>query len=1372
MGGKKKKKQRAEAAAVAAATAAVRLPRPDGAQPEGEKKNQSLRPAAAKPSTKEVKVKAGPKTYSFGTASSNELNTAGNLDRSIPKVVIKSELEQRIIRLINQFKTQHGKSGTISGRLTAKKLQDLYIALQGFSFRAEDIEEAMKNTVIYGGDLHSALDWLCLNLPDDSLPDGFRQKLQEEETKTKPKFQLPVKAEINYEKSEVQKGDDKPQIKAAESGSTQVSMKEWILQYAEKASSSGDDDSDDPNNELPEKTCEKEERFDPNELYLELTAKLVDVKERALSFKQNNNKHAHREASERIKILQQEIKQLEKHPAFDPSIKMVDIKKNGKGLPELPDDKHEDALNLTLLEESTPKLKEKPRNEPKDVRNFDYTSRSWTGKSPKQFLIDWCRKNLPTSPAPNYRKIPVGRFWKCSVRVNRQKDGILEVCPTILTEDAMQAQHLASTLALWHLVRGQAVHQLLPPTYREVWIEWSEAEKKKTETRQMEKNKPRDQFIAKLLNTLKQKPSTCISSTTEDLEDSWENLITEDDFRSLRIAKERDDNLNSAKIILKNLQSSVKFQKLLKERQLLPVFQHRKQILETLRRHRVVVVAGETGSGKSTQIPQFLLDDLLSSETTQCNIICTQPRRISAVSLATRVCEELGCEEGPGGKNSLCGYQIRLESKVGELTKLLYCTTGVLLRKLQHDAFLTTVSHVIVDEVHERSVQSDFLLIILKELMQKRSNLNLILMSATVDSDKFARYFGHCPVINIPGRIYPVEVYHLEEVVEETGYILEKDSEYCQRFLEEEEEINVTVTGKGGKTFHHQEYLVKGTQPGNNLVIDLEKYSSRTCHAIQYMHPTKINMDLILDLINFLDKSAPFRAVDGAVLVFLPGLAHIQQLYDLLTTDKRFQDRKRFKVIALHSILSSQDQAAAFKVPPQGVRKIVLATNIAETGITIPDVVFVIDSGKTKENRYHESSQMSSLVETFISKANALQRQGRAGRIREGFCFRLYTQERYDSFIDYSVPEILRVPLEELCLHIMKCNHGSPEDFLARALDPPQLQVISNAMNLLRKIGACEINEAKLTPLGQHLAALPVNVRIGKMLIFGAIFGCLETVATIAAAMAEKSPFVTPINGKEEANLAKSALALANSDHLAIYKAYLGWKNVESDGYRAEMAYCKKHFLSRTTLITMEDIKQELIKLMEAAGFVPSRTRGIKHQSCSKGPLAEHPKKSLSDKEILLLKAVLTAGLYDNIGKIIYTPSVDITDKVICCVETAQGKAQLHPSSVNRDLQTNGLLLYKEKVKYGRIYVQETTLTSPFPVLLFGGAIEVMHRERLLSVDGWIHFQAPVRTGIIFKELRSLIESVLLKKLEDPKISIEDDEIIQIIMELIKTEHC
>lgn len=319
-------------------------------------------------------------------------------------------------------------------------------------------------------------------------------------------------------------------------------------------------------------------------------------------------------------------------------------------------------------------------------------------------------------------------------------------------------------------------------------------------------------------------------------------------------------------------------------------------------------------------------------------------------------------------------------------------------------------------------------------------------------------------------------------------------------------------------------------------------------------------------------------------------------------------------------------------------------------------------------------------------------------------------------------------------------------------------------MNLLRKIGACELNEPKLTPLGQHLAALPVNVKIGKMLIFGAIFGCLDPVATLAAVMTEKSPFITPIGRKDEADLAKSALAMADSDHLTIYNAYLGWKKARQEGgYRSEIAYCRKNFLNRTSLLTLEDVKQELIKLVKAAGFLSSTT--------SNSFEGNRATQTLSFQEIALLKAVLTAGLYDNVGKIIYTKSVDITEKLACIVETAQGKAQVHPSSVNRDLQIYGWLLYQEKIRYARVYLRETTLITPFPVLLFGGDIEVQHRERLISVDGWIYFQAPVKIAVIFKQLRVLIDSVLRKKLENPKMSLENDKILQIITELIKTEN-
>ncbi|KAG8598939.1 hypothetical protein GDO81_002806 [Engystomops pustulosus] len=947
----------------------------------------------------------------------------------------------------------------------------------------------------------------------------------------------------------------------------------------------------------------------------------------------------------------------------------------------------------------------------------------------------------------------------------------MSVCPTIVTEDSMQAQHLAATQALYELTKGQSVHQLLPPTYRDVWLEWSDAEKTKQEKDKLESNKPRDQFISKLLNKLKLRQQQLkppkINKVSDDPEDSWENLAGEDDLEQIPSHLVAKDNLEHVRNLFLKCRDSAKYQRLLSDREQLPVFARRDYILETLSRHRVIVVAGETGSGKSTQVPQFLLEDLLLNKwaSGKCNIICTQPRRISAMSLATRVCEELGCESGPGGKNSLCGYQIRLESKTGEHTRLLYCTTGILLRKLQEDSLLKNISHIIVDEVHERTVQSDFLLIILREILHKRSDLHLILMSATVDSDKFSSYFSHCPIIRISGRTYPVEVFHLEDVVDETGYILEQDSEYCQKFLEDEEEITVNVTCKGGGSKKYQEFIP--VQSGSLVDVNpsYQKYSARTQHAVQYMNPNKINLDLILELLVYLDKSTQYRNVEGAVLIFLPGLADIQQLYDLLSSDKRFNDRRRYKLIALHSILSSQDQAEAFVLPPAGTRKIVLATNIAETGITIPDVVFVIDAGRTKENRYHESSQMSSLVETFISKASALQRQGRAGRVRDGFCFRLYTKDRFHNFLEYSVPEILRVPLEELCLHIMKCDLGSPEDFLSKALDPPQLQVISNAMSLLRKIGACELTQPKLTPLGQHLAALPVNVKIGKMLIFGAIFGCLDAVATLAATMTEKSPFMTPIGRKDEADLAKSSMALANSDHLTIFSAYMGWKMIRAEGYSSEMSYCRKNFLNRKALLTIEDVKQELIRLVRAAGFEYSRS------TSSNGVQGSLDKKGrMSLEEMSLLKAVLTAGLYDNVGKILFTKSVDISEKLSCMVETAQGKAQVHPSSVNRDLQTYGWLLYQEKVKYSKVFLRETTLVSPFPVLLFGGDIAVQHRERLLTVDEWIQFQAPVKIAVIFKELRVLIESVLKKKLQNPKMSLEDDEILRVIKELIKTE--
>uniref|UniRef100_A0A3P9HX15 ATP-dependent RNA helicase DHX29 n=1 Tax=Oryzias latipes TaxID=8090 RepID=A0A3P9HX15_ORYLA len=1377
MGGKKKKSS-AQAPAVALAAGERRNGAAAAGTGSGEEPTRQTATNKTQKPSKENKSKA-PKTYSLTNTA--QVEKGGVSEKSVLTVYIKADLEKKIIKLINDFRQENADKGPISGRLTTKKLLDLYTALQKFNFKREHIEEAMKSSVLYGGDLHSALDWLCLNLKDEELPDGFSQQLQEESLKNRPKFQPALQEKPAVQSPKASSNTHKDSHKATEKDEA-ATVKDWILRYAEQSS----EDEEEEEEEGAKNTFnpELEQKFDPNDRYLILTAQLYDAKEMATAAKSKVDKMGQRMAQDRIRIIQQEMKQLESHPMFNPAIKVVEAPQNEKKKAPVIEEKEDLSFGLfERAEKDPPAEKVVKKNEPKDIRNFDYTARSWTGKSPKQFLIDWVRKNLPKSPPPAFHKVPAGRYWRSRVRVQRAED-VLEVCPTILTEDSMQAQHLAATLALYNLVKGQSVHQLLPPTYRDVWLEWRESEQQQQQESRIAANKPRDQFISRLLARLKQEQqnqSRCQQAASraqsgereEEPEESWENLDSldigdgsgdvEDKNKKSPGTRGGEAGLHAARELLLDLRKSPLASKLQAEREQLPVFQHRHQILEALQRHPVVVVAGETGSGKSTQIPQFLLGELLTGGKTAqpCNIVVTQPRRISAMSLACRVSQELGCEDGPGSKSSLCGYQIRMENQSGDWTRLLYCTTGVLLRKLQHDRHLSSLTHIIVDEVHERSVQSDFLLTILKDVVMRRSDLHLILMSATVDCHKFSSYFNRCPVINIPGRTFPVEVYHLEDIVEQTGYVLEKDSEYSQRILEEEEAVvSVAVSQKGGKTLQHQEVILRDSPTGWELGRDLDHFSNRTRQVLQYMNPNKINMDLLVELLDYLDKSPQFADVDGAILVFLPGLAHIQQLYDLLSSNKRFREKSRYRIVALHSTLSSKDQAAAFTVPPAGVRKIVLSTNIAETGVTIPDVVFVIDTGKTKENKYHESSQMSSLVETFVSKASALQRQGRAGRVRSGFCFRLYPKYRFDAFMDYSIPEILRVPLEELCLHIMKCQYGSPEDFLSRALDPPQPQSVSNAVNLLRKIGACHPNDHTLTPLGHHLASLPVNVKIGKMLIYGAILGCLEPIATIAAAMTEKSPFSTPMNRKEEANLAKAALAVANSDHLTIYNAYLGWKTVQTEGLKAEMCYCRKYFLNRTALITMEDVKHDLTKMMEQVGFWASRPSRVKQQAAS-----------LSKQQISVLNAALTAGLYDSVAPILCTPSVDVLEQIACTVETPQGKAQVHPSSVNRSLQTHGWLLYQEKVKYTKIYLRDTTLISPFPMLLFGGDIDIQHREKLITLDGWINFQAPVRIGVIFKHLRKLMDSLLEKKLENPRMNLEGDPTIQLILDLIRSEH-
>ncbi|XP_071120000.1 ATP-dependent RNA helicase dhx29-like [Mytilus edulis] len=1366
------------------------------------------------------KIDKSKKTYSLPTAKVDDH------DQDL-KIRIPQDLEKEIVDVIQDDYKELKITKDLSNRLTTKKLTDMYTSLAEAGFSHSQIEQTMTNTVLHGGDLIDALDWLCLNLANNQLPQGFSDTLEKEEVKNthRPKFDdqlteqkkmLPstTAKKITAEKSNT---DEKPHGKSSKSST----MKDWILQYTENSS----DES------------QSEEEYDPNEKYLELTAKLLDAREEAVQAKLEGAKSRQKEISNNIRKLVQEMNSIEEDSRFNPAVKIKDLEKEkinesgdqgqastviqshdtpcDQGLaaslsqshdkPSLPcqqdesPDEQEESEDFgdafTMFENQA--AEEKPK-EPKidlsqlDIRQFEYTRQQWTGKSPKQFLIDWCRKHKVDSP--KYHKMnPVRNLWKCRVTIGRKKEETIEACPEILCENVKEAEHLGCTLALYQLCKGQAIHQLLPPPYRDVWLEWQDSEKAKAKEAQTTENKPRDQLITKLMKKLQLGSKNSENKTTEgtkdddDTVDSWENLDEEIETEKLHTAsmpgsKKHRSTMDSTALLdlCKKRQQTDRYRSLHQTRQNLPVYQYRESIVDQIRHSGVTVIAGETGSGKSTQIPQFLLERYITEGNgAHCNIVCTEPRRISAISLAQRVSEEMA-ESGLGQRDSLVGYQIRFESKCGPNTRLNYCTTGVLLRKLQSDTILSNVTHVIVDEVHERSVQSDFLLVILKRLMLKRPDLKVILMSATLDSEKFSGYFQHCPVINIPGRTFPVQVYYMEDVVNKTGYAVEEDSPYSLRSdqLVKEEQVSLLVTEKGGDQSKVDVFWTKDSISKLDLTtLSPEKYSLKTRNTITRMNQNRINFDLIVETLLYISNSEEFSTVDGAVLIFLPGLADIQEVYELLQSDRKFSDTKRYQILALHSVLSSSDQSLAFKVPPPGVRKIVIATNIAETGITIPDVVFVIDTGKVKETRYIESSQMSSLKEVFISKANGKQRQGRAGRVREGFCFRLYTHQKYKDLADYTVPEIQRVPLEELCLHIMKCQLGEPDNFLAECLDPPRPQVIARAMSLLYEIGACK-GVASLTPLGHHLAALPVHVRIGKMLLFGAIFGYVEPVAVIAAAMTTKSPFVAPLDKLDLANLAKNSMATSCSDHLTLYRAYTGWKQAQKIGYQSEQQYCQKNFLKRHTLLEIENVKNDLIKLVRSIGFSDT-IQTIQQPKPKYGEVLDISKAAvametdLTKPMIAMVKAVITAGLYPSVAKVTYDAPVDAAAnprKVPCLGETAQGPAHVHPSSVNRHLAATGWIAYQEKVTTSKVYLRETTLVSPFSLLLFGGDIHVQHTAQLVTVDDRIKFRTYAKTGVIFRELRKLLDELLDKKLENPTLNLLGDRVIKLICRLIDCE--
>lgn len=492
----------------------------------------------------------------------------------------------------------------------------------------------------------------------------------------------------------------------------------------------------------------------------------------------------------------------------------------------------------------------------------------------------------------------------------------------------------------------------------------------------------------------------------------------------------KDDLVFSRKFAARKTQLS--FKQMMKTRQSLPAWLKSNDILDAVKRSQVVVISGETGCGKSTQVPQFILDDYLSKlvELQSANgqleermkhvhIVCTQPRRLSAIGVAERVADER-CEK----IGNMVGYQIRLENKISAATRLTFCTTGILLRRLQSEPMLDSVTHIIVDEVHERSEESDFLLLILKELLAKRSDLRVILMSATLNASLFSNYFGHAPVLEIPGRTFPVEQLFMEDIMERSGFVLEPDSHYCRR-LNKNEQQQLCDELEYSDVKAANAAPPKSIRDENLSLSDIygryNDFSRAVCKSLFLMDPFKINAEMIEAILRYIvDVGDSGWPAEGSILIFLPGLAEIQMLHDTLNDSSVFSPRTgKYLLVPLHSSLTNEEQAMVFRRAPVGKRKIVLSTNIAETSVTIDDCVFVIDCGQMKEKRFDANRNMESLDLVWESRANALQRKGRAGRVMPGICIHLFTSHRYHHhFLGQPVPEIQRVPLEQLLLRI------------------------------------------------------------------------------------------------------------------------------------------------------------------------------------------------------------------------------------------------------------------------------------------------------------------------------------------------------------------
>lgn len=545
-------------------------------------------------------------------------------------------------------------------------------------------------------------------------------------------------------------------------------------------------------------------------------------------------------------------------------------------------------------------------------------------------------------------------------------------------------------------------------------------------------------------------------------------------------------------------QYSKKYYDILQKRKALPAFDAKDNILKLIEENQILIIQGETGSGKTTQIPQFLLSAGYNK-----GIAVTQPRRVAAMSVARRVAEELDVELGDE-----IGYTIRFEDKSSQKTLIKYVTDGMLLREAIADPLLKRYCVIIIDEAHERTLATDILFGFLKEILPKRPELKMIVMSATLDITKFQEYFN-APLIIIPGRTYPVEKIYLKQPVD-------------------------------------------------------DYFEASVSRVVQIHKDEK----------------------EGDILLFLTGEEEIESACAEIRSEiAELGDEVGYaNVIPLYSTLPPYLQQKIFDNPPgknkkgKPGRKIIVATNIAETSITIDGIVYVVDPGFSKQKIYNPRSKMESLLVSPISQESADQRAGRAGRTRPGKCYRLYTEESYKNDLRKATyPEILRSNITTVVLNLKKLGINDLVHF--DFIDPPAPETMMRALEMLSYLGAID-EDANLTPLGAQMSQLPLEPELAKMLLSGVKHKCTNDILSICALLSVQNPFLRPKDKEAMADQAKNKFSHHLGDHFTLLLAYNSYKLNNSSN-----EWCRENFINQRSMKAADDIRNQLVKILIKMGF-------------------------------------------------------------------------------------------------------------------------------------------------------------------------------------------